>query len=149
MAGKGKAVTGLVKLGVKYGPAAYQAVRLGREPAQDAAKKAFQQLSSRRQALAHASTLLDGSIYKAFADDQQVWVVFSGEQPIATHPNTTVPLPELLAHADLAKRIRPEDVGRRARRARRQGAKESTVAGELVSADPQGASDPEPGIEDD
>jgi hypothetical protein len=118
MAGRGKAMATVVKLGVKYGPAAYEAVKHGREPAQAAAVKAYSRLSARRQALAHAAVVVDGSVAKAFADDQQVWVVFSADEPVASHPSTGVPLADLLRHADPTKRIRPDEVGRSGRRKR-------------------------------
>lgn len=113
-----KAVAALVGLGMKYGPDAYSAVRNAREPAQAAAKKLVSQRTTRQQALSHAETLLDGSIYKAYSGDELVWVVFSGDQAVATHPRTDVPVESLLTHADLSKRLRPGEVGRRGRRTR-------------------------------
>ena len=45
--------------------------------------------------------------FEVFA--QPVWVVFSGDVPIAQHPDTGVPLAELVAHANLDRRLGPED----------------------------------------
>jgi hypothetical protein len=39
-----------------------------------------------------------------------VWVVFAGDDPIATHPTTATPITELIANSDLATRVRPADV---------------------------------------
>jgi hypothetical protein len=36
--------------------------------------------------------------------------VFSGDQPIAAHPATPTPLPELVANSDLGTRLRPQDM---------------------------------------
>lgn len=138
-------MTTIVKYGVKYGPYAYEAVKHGREPAQAAAQKAYGRLSARRQALAHAATLVDGSVYKAFAGEEPVWVVFSGEEPVATHPPTDVPTSTLLDHADLSKRLRPDDVGLRARRKRRAARSAATSGPRPV--DPLAGDGP--GAEDD
>ena len=107
MAGKTKALTTVVKLGVKYGPVAYEAIKHGKEPAKEFAQKQLNKLTARKQALAHAEGLMDGSAMPVWEGDQQVWVVFNGDEPMATHPNTTTPLAQLIQGYDLAKRIRP------------------------------------------
>ena len=107
MAGKAKALTTVVKLGVKYGPVAYEAIKHGREPAKEFAQKQLNKLTARKQALAHAEGLMDGSAMPVWEGDQQVWVVFNGDEPMATHPNTTTPLAQLIQGYDLTKRIRP------------------------------------------
>lgn len=107
MPGKGKALTSVVKLGVKYGPVAYEAIKHGKEPAREFAQKQLGRLTSRRQALAHAEGLTDGSAMAVWEGDQQVWVVFNGDEPIATHPTVTTPPAELVQGYDLSKRIRP------------------------------------------
>jgi len=107
MAGKAKALTNVVKLGVKYGPVAYEAIKHGKEPAKEFAQKQLSKLTARKQALAHAEGLMDGSTMPVWEGDQQVWVVFNGDEPIATHPNVTTPLAQLIQGYDLGKRIRP------------------------------------------
>lgn len=107
MPGKAKALTNVVKLGVKYGPAAYEAIKHGKEPAKEFAQKQLGRLTARKQALAHAEGLMDGSAMPVWEGDQQVWVVFNGDEPIATHPNVTTPLLSLIQGYDLGKRIRP------------------------------------------
>ena len=107
MPGKAKALTSVVKLGVKYGPVAYAAIKHGKEPAREFAQKQLGRLTARKQALAHAEGLMDGSALPVWEGDQQVWVVFNGDEPIATHPNVTTPLAQLLQGYDLGKRIRP------------------------------------------
>jgi hypothetical protein len=107
MAGKARSVTAVVKLGVKYGPVAYQAIKHGKEPAKEYAQKQLNRLTARKQALAHAEGLTDGSALPVFKDDQQVWVVFNGAEPIASHPNVDTPLVQLVKGYDLTKRIRP------------------------------------------
>jgi hypothetical protein len=107
MPGKAKALTTVVKLGVKYGPVAYEAIKHGKEPAKEFAQKQLGKLTARKQALAHAEGLTDGSAMPVFEGDQQVWVVFNGDEVIASHPAVTTPLAQLIQGYDLSKRIRP------------------------------------------
>jgi hypothetical protein len=107
MVGRARSLTKVVKLGVKYGPVAYEAIRHGKEPAKDYAQKQLNKLMARRQALAHAEGLTDGSAMAVWKDDQQVWIVFNGDDPIASHPTVDTPLTQLMAGYDLTKRIRP------------------------------------------
>jgi len=107
MPGKAKALTTVVKLGVKYGPVAYEAIKHGKEPAKEFAQKQLSKLTARKQALAHAEGLLDGSAMPVWDGDLQVWVVFNGDEAIASHPTVTTPLALLIQGYDLSKRIRP------------------------------------------
>ncbi|HXR69050.1 MAG TPA: hypothetical protein VN712_10500 [Dermatophilaceae bacterium] len=107
MPGKAKALTTVVKLGVKYGPVAYEAIKHGKEPAKEFAQKQLSKLTARKQALAHAEGLLDGSAMPVWDGDLQVWVVFNGDEAIASHPTVTTPLAQLIQGYDLSKRIRP------------------------------------------
>jgi len=105
--GKARALTNVVKLGVKYGPVAYEAIKHGQEPAREYAQKQLTRLTSRRQAMTHAEGLTDGSAMPVWEGDQQVWVVFNGDEPVASHPTATTPLTELVQGYDLGKRVRP------------------------------------------
>jgi len=69
MPGKAKALTAVVKLGVKYGPVAYEAIKHGKEPAREFAQKQLSKLTARRQALAHAEGLTDGSAMPVWDGD--------------------------------------------------------------------------------
>jgi hypothetical protein len=40
-------------------------------------------------------------------DDQQIWVVFNGDEPIASHPTVETPLALLIQGYDLTRRVRP------------------------------------------
>jgi hypothetical protein len=95
----------LVKYGVRYGPLVVEAVRHGREPAQQAVQAAWAKRSARRKAVEHALTVRDGSLLKVIKDGQSIFFVFSGDAIVTTYP--PVPqssYPELLRHADLDKR---------------------------------------------
>jgi hypothetical protein len=107
MAGKTKSLTNVVKLGVKYGPVAYEAIKHGKEPAKEFAQRQLGKLNARRQALSHAEGLTDGSVMPVWKDDEQVWIVFNGLEPIASHPTVDAPLALLIQGYDLTKRIRP------------------------------------------
>lgn len=107
MAGKSKSLTTVVKLGVKYGPVAYEAIKHGKEPARQFAQRQLARLNARKQALAHAEGLTDGSAMPVWRDDQQVWIVFNGDEPVASHPSVETPLPLLIQGYDLSRRVRP------------------------------------------
>ena len=88
-----------------------------------AAQGALDRQRARRRAIEHAATVRDGSFLKTFdprADHgDPVWVVFSGDEPVAAHPTTATPLSELVARSDLATRVRPADVPSAAQRLRK------------------------------
>jgi hypothetical protein len=109
MAGKTRAVTTVVKLGVKYGPVAYAAIKHGKEPALELAQRQVEKLTARKKATSHAAGLTDGSVISVWKGDQQMWVVFNGDDPVASHPAVDIPLTQLVEGYDLTKRIRPMD----------------------------------------
>jgi hypothetical protein len=103
--GKGKLAKSVVKYGVRYGPMAFEAVKHGREPAQQALQAALAKRTARKKAIEHAVTVRDGSLLKVIKDGQAVFFVFSGDAIVTTYP--PVPqstYPELLRHADLDRR---------------------------------------------
>ncbi|WP_067439230.1 hypothetical protein [Nocardioides jensenii] len=97
-----------VKVAVKYGPQAKIAWDKGGKQAAASATKRARSLTARRKALAHAATVVDGSILKVAPSGTTAYVVFTGDQPIATYPPSELPFEVLLAHTDLTKRIHPE-----------------------------------------
>ncbi|GAA1555183.1 hypothetical protein GCM10009804_10060 [Kribbella hippodromi] len=100
-----KLAKNLVKYGVRYGPLVVEAVRHGREPAQQAVQAAWAKRTARRKGVEHALTVRDGSLLKVIKDGQAIFFVFSGDAIVTTYP--AVPqatYPELLRHADLDKR---------------------------------------------
>jgi hypothetical protein len=103
------------KRALKYGPYAAQAWKhLGR-PTQAAVQKQVGSWAARRTALQHADTVTDGSILGVMHDGARVWVVFSGDEPVTAYPNTSTPLAQLVAHADLPRRVTPEQARERQR----------------------------------
>jgi len=103
------------KRALKYGPYAAQAWKhLGR-PTQAAVQKQVGSWAARRTAVQHADTVNDGSILGVMHDGARVWVVFSGDEPVTAYPSTAKPLAELVAHADLRKRVTPEQARERRR----------------------------------
>ncbi|HEY8455203.1 MAG TPA: hypothetical protein VIL34_06395 [Actinopolymorphaceae bacterium] len=113
MAGKTRFAKTAVAYAVKYGPLVYEAIKHGREPAQRAVQQAWARQRHRRLAFAHAATVVDGSALRIFHEGEQVWVVFSGDEPIASYPSVTTPLSTLLQHVDLSLRTAPPPPGTR------------------------------------
>ena len=121
MAGK----TRLAKQAIKYGPVVYAlAQKYGpqmvdqilkqREPAtkfvQDQASKA--RTNPRKHALAHADTVVEGSLQQVFHRGHPYWVVFSRNEPVGVHPHTDAAFDTLLLNADPGKRHTPDELRR-------------------------------------
>ncbi len=122
----------VAKLALKYGPIVYTlAQRYGpqvmeqmlknREPAQRFVSERTGKVrtSSRRRALDHAESVVDGSLQQVFHRGQPYWVVFSHGEPVGTHPHTEASFDVLLLNADPARRVRPEELRRTIRLPRR------------------------------
>jgi hypothetical protein len=114
MPGKGQAAGRIIKWGVKYGPHVVVLAQQAKEPAMKAAQSALDRQKAKRRAVEHATTVRDGSVLKTFdptnPHGEPVWVVFSGDDPIAAHPATTTPIGQLIANSDLSMRTRPSDL---------------------------------------
>jgi hypothetical protein len=95
------------KVAVKYGPQAKIAWDKGGKRGATAAAKRAVSLNARRRALKHAAGLVDGSVLKVAPEGRTVYVVFTGEKPVASYPKQDLPIGALLEHADLTKRILP------------------------------------------
>jgi hypothetical protein len=103
--GRGRLAKNVVKYSVRYGPMAFEAVKHGREPAQQAVQAALAKRSARKKAIEHALTVRDGSLLKVIKDGQAVFFVFSGDAIVTTYPPVPqATYPELLRHADLDRR---------------------------------------------
>jgi hypothetical protein len=108
MAGQGRLVKNLVRYGVRYGPVAFEAIKHGREPAQQAMQTALANRTARRKAVEHARTVREGSLLKVMHEGRVVWFVFSDDHIVTTYPPVPVPTyGDLLRHADLDKREKP------------------------------------------
>lgn len=116
---KGRATKALVKYGPlvyaaaqRYGPAVWEQVRQHREPVEKFAQSKVARATKgnqRKKAAAHARTLKDGNVLQVFHANEEHWVVFTGERPVAVHPATDTPYEVLLADADLSRRVYPTD----------------------------------------
>lgn len=103
-------ITRLLRLGVTYGPVAYEGLIRNRGTIEHMARAGLGRGNSHRDmAFEHASALLDGSVLASFDGDTRVFVVFSGDRPVATHPQVRTPVARLLENHDLSKRITPEE----------------------------------------
>ena len=114
----------------RYGPHAVAVAKLARGPAEKAARQALERRKARRDALAHAEAVTDGTVLQVSWRGSRVWAVWSGQTPVAVYPAAVgepavpVPLDEAVRHVDPAKRRTPEQAREqtavaRARRAAR------------------------------
>lgn len=116
MTGKGNAAGRWIKYGPiavaaahKWGPVVWDQVKAQQEPAEKFMQAKVAKGNQRKKALAHAMTVIDGSVLQVFHAHTAHWVVFSGDDPVAAHPPTGASFDELLDRADLANRVRPRD----------------------------------------
>jgi hypothetical protein len=110
------------KYGVKYGPHAKVAWEVGGKHLQAAARAKLDELAMRRKAFDEADGTLDGSVLRVVEQGDPVFVVFAGDEPVASYPRVPRPLAEVVRRADLAKRVsvaayREQQIRARARRA--------------------------------
>jgi hypothetical protein len=108
---RSRLVKNAVRYGVRYGPMAFEAVKHGREPAQQALQAALAKRTARKKAIEHALTVRDGSLLKVIKDGQVIFFVFSDDAIVTTYP--AVPqqsYPDLLRHADLDRREKAVDL---------------------------------------
>ena len=108
---------------VKYGPQAAILWKYAAVPVTTAAQRAFTAQVSRRTALKHADTVNSGAILMVMDAGETHWVVFSAGKPVAAYPASSRPLDELIADANLNKKMTPEQFrARQAEASRRQKA---------------------------
>lgn len=118
-----KTATAAGMLAVKYGPQAKIAWEKGGKQSAEAAKKRALSLIARRQALKHATGLVEGSILKIAPAGRTVYVVFTADQPVRAYPDQDLPLPALLENADLSKRVTPDTKAGRSKKSAKSIAK--------------------------
>ncbi len=108
--------------GAKYGPHAVVIWNVAGEHVQAAARAKAAAIAERRRAFQEADSVVDGSVLRVVDHGTTTFVVFSGEAPVASYPEAAKPLGDLIAHADLTKRVTPEQARERGalNRARRR-----------------------------
>lgn len=101
-------------LAQKYGPAVVEQMMKQRDPAQRFAqgRAARVRTNPRKLALAHADSVIEGTLQPVFHAGTPYWVVFSRGEPVGVHPHTSVSFDSLLLNADPSRRVRPEDLRR-------------------------------------
>jgi hypothetical protein len=112
------------KYGAKYGPHAKVAWEAGGKHLQAAARAKLDERSQRRKAFDQAEGLQDGSVLRVVVGGEPVFVVFSGDDLVASYPPVQKRLDEVVARADLAKRRTPEEFHEQQLRARARRAGE-------------------------
>ena len=85
-----------------------------REPTQRLLHEGAERVRSnpRKHALAHADSVVEGTLQQVFHAGRPYWVVFSRNEPVGTHPHTNIAYDALLLNADPAKRVRPQELRR-------------------------------------
>lgn len=101
---------------VKYGPQAALVWKYAAAPVTAAAQRTYAAHANRRTALKHAETVNEGAILMVMDQGTIHWVVFSGGKAVASYPSATTSLEELIADANLSKKMTPDQY--RARQAR-------------------------------
>lgn len=101
-------------LAQKYGPQVVEQMLRHKDPAKQfvADRRARSSGKSRRRALEHAETVIEGQVQPVFHAGQPYWVVFSRDEPVGVHPHTDIEYGELLLNADPGRRMRPDEVRR-------------------------------------
>lgn len=101
-------------LSQKYGPAVVEQIMLRRDPAQRFVqdRAARVRTNPRKLALAHADSVIEGTLQQVFHAGRPHWVVFSRGEPVGVHPHTNIPFDSLLLNADPSRRVSPEDLRR-------------------------------------
>ena len=130
----------LAKLAAKYGPHAVAAARIGGPAAKDAVVTQQRRLQSRRHAFDKARTVMAGSVLRQRDRQDIVWVVYAGDHPVAVYPDVSTPIPDLVATADLSKRVTPEEYDA-AKARRRAGRAAGRAAARVRSRRPHSGTD--------
>lgn len=122
------------RYGVRYGPHAVAAWKIAGPKVEAAARAKLDEVGARRTAFDHADSVAEGSVLRVVDAGRAVFVVLSGEEPVAAYPDGGRPLPELVARADLAKRVTPAEhherqLRQRLRRGRRGGGSQGDAPG--------------------
>ena len=97
------------KLAAKYGPHVAAAVKVAGPTVRDTVATQRKRLENRHAAFDKAGTLAEGSVLRQRDGDEVVWVVFTGDEPVAVYPEVKTPIPDLVKSADLSKRVTPEE----------------------------------------
>ncbi len=114
------------KKALKYGPQAQLLWKHAAKPATTAAQQAIASFASRRTALNHADTVIEGALLNVFHEGREHWVVFSKGSPVAVYPplvggQGVGQLAALIEHVDLSKKMTPDQVrARLAEQSKRQ-----------------------------
>jgi hypothetical protein len=96
------------KLAAKYGPHIAAVVKVAGPTVKESVEVQRRRLTNRHAAFDKAGTVTEGSVLRQRDGDEVVFVVFSGEQPVAVYPQVATPIAELVRTADLSKRLTPE-----------------------------------------
>ena len=106
------------KYSVKYGPHAVAVWKIAGSQIEVAARQKMDEVTARRTAFDHADSVAGGSVLRVVEHGRALFVVLSHDEPVACYPEVQRPLVDLIARADLAKRVTPDEQRERRLRAR-------------------------------
>lgn len=93
------------RYGVRYGPHVVAAWKIAGPKVEAAARSKLDEAGARRTAFDHADSVAEGSVLRVVERGHGVFVVLSGDEPLAAYPEVERPLADLLDRADLGKRV--------------------------------------------
>ena len=97
------------RYGVRYGPHAVAAWKIAGPKVEAAARAKLDEAGARRTAFDHADSVAGGSVLRVVDAGRAVFVVLGDEEPVAAYPDGGRPVAELVARADLTKRVTPAE----------------------------------------
>ena len=97
------------RYGVRYGPHVVAAWKIAGPKVEAAARSKLDEAGARRTAFDHADSVADGSVLRVVERGHGVFVVLSGDEPLAVYPEVERPIADLIARADLGKRVTPAE----------------------------------------
>ena len=106
------------RYGVRYGPHVVAAWKIAGPKVEAAARSKLDEAGARRTAFDHADSVAEGWVVGVVVGGHGVFVVLSGDEPLAAYPEVERPLADLLDRADLGKRVTPAEHRQRQLRAR-------------------------------
>lgn len=97
------------KLAAKYGPHVVAAAKVAGPAAKEAVETQRKRIENRRAAFDKARGLAGGSVLRQRDGDEVVFVVFTGDEPVAAYPEVSTPVADLVRSADLSQRMTPAE----------------------------------------
>ncbi|QNN51624.1 hypothetical protein [Nocardioides mesophilus] len=106
------------KMAAKYGPFVLQAWKVAGPKVKEYSAAKSDELAQRAKAFQDAESRVDGSVLRVPHQGRPVFVVLTGEEPVASYPVVEEPLDALIDRVDLSRRVTPQQRRERQLRSR-------------------------------